>query len=131
VWHPFIGSGRRGGGRQGSDGDGGALSRWWPITEGEAKRRRHRLREGKGGGGRAASGGRRGKEEEAEWCPVEGGERRRRLSGIQSRAEEVAEGARRRAARPSDGARALGAGGRRRGRWARPGGLGPCWLGGN
>jgi hypothetical protein len=46
VLHPFIGSGRRGGGRPGSIGGGGALSRWWLVTEGEAKRRRHRLREG-------------------------------------------------------------------------------------
>jgi hypothetical protein len=63
VLRPFIGSGRQGGGRQGSDGSGGALSRWWPATEGEAKRRRRRLREGKGGGrvttGPMRGGGRR------------------------------------------------------------------------
>jgi hypothetical protein len=40
VLRPFIGSGRWGGGRLGSDGSGGALSRWWPVTKGEAKRRR-------------------------------------------------------------------------------------------
>jgi hypothetical protein len=40
----------------GGDGGDGALSRWWPVTEGEVKRRRHRLREGKGGGARAVSG---------------------------------------------------------------------------
>jgi hypothetical protein len=56
VLCPFIGSGRQGGGQPGSDGDGGALSRWWSVTEGEAKRRRHLLREGKGGGGRETSG---------------------------------------------------------------------------
>jgi hypothetical protein len=33
VLCPFIGSGRREGGRPGSDGGGGALSRWWPVTE--------------------------------------------------------------------------------------------------
>jgi hypothetical protein len=43
-----------------------------------------------------ASYGRGGKEEVA---PVEGGERRRRTSDIRSCAEEVAEGARRQAAR--------------------------------
>jgi hypothetical protein len=48
------------------------------------------------GGGRL----RRGGEEEA--APIEGGERRRRPRDIQSRAEEVAEGARRRAARPAE-----------------------------
>jgi hypothetical protein len=48
---PFIGSRRRRGGRLGSDGGGGALSRWWPVMEGKAKRRRCRLMEGKGGGG--------------------------------------------------------------------------------
>jgi hypothetical protein len=37
VLRPFIGSARRGGGWPGSDGGGGALSRWWPVTEG----RRH------------------------------------------------------------------------------------------
>jgi hypothetical protein len=34
--------------------------------------------------------------------PIEGGERRRRLSGVRSRAEEVVEGVRRRAARPTE-----------------------------
>jgi hypothetical protein len=56
VLCPFIGSGKQGGGRSGSDGGGVALSRWWPVTEGEAKRRRRRLREGKRGGGRVTSG---------------------------------------------------------------------------
>jgi hypothetical protein len=57
VLRPFIGSGWQGGGRLGSDGSGGVLSRWWPVTEGEAKRRRRWLREGKGGGrGRETSG---------------------------------------------------------------------------
>jgi hypothetical protein len=56
VLRPFIGSGRRGGGRPGSDGGGGLLSRWWPVMDGEAKRRRRRLREGKGGGGQETSG---------------------------------------------------------------------------
>jgi hypothetical protein len=55
VLHPFVGSGRRGGGRLGSDGGGGALSKWWPVMEWEAKRR-CRLMEGKGGGGRVTSG---------------------------------------------------------------------------
>jgi hypothetical protein len=41
-----------------------------------------RLREGKGGGGQAASGGGKGKEEEAEQHSVEGGERKRRPSGV-------------------------------------------------
>jgi hypothetical protein len=74
VLRPFIGAGRRGGGRPGSDGGGGAFS----------------------------SGGRlwRGGEEEA--APIEGGERRRRPRGIRPRAEEVARGSRRRAARPSE-----------------------------
>jgi hypothetical protein len=49
-----------------------------------------------------------GGEEEA--VPVEGGERRRRLSGVRSRAEEVARGARR---RQTGCMTALGAGGRR------------------
>jgi hypothetical protein len=54
---------------------------------------------------------RRGGKEEA--VPVEEGETRR-PSSIQSHPEVVAGGARRRAARrPSDGARASGAGGRR------------------
>jgi hypothetical protein len=57
VLRPFIGPGRRGGGGLGSDGGGGALSRWWPITEGEAKRRWHQLREGKGGGGGRGTSG--------------------------------------------------------------------------
>jgi hypothetical protein len=35
---PFIGSERRGGGWLGSDGSGGALSNWWPVMEGEARR---------------------------------------------------------------------------------------------
>jgi hypothetical protein len=48
------------------------------------------------GGGRL----RRGGEEEA--VPIEGGERRRRPRDIQSRAEEVAGGARRHAARPAE-----------------------------
>jgi hypothetical protein len=34
---PFIRPERRGGGRLGSDGGGGALSKWWPIMEGEAR----------------------------------------------------------------------------------------------
>jgi hypothetical protein len=51
VWHPFIGSGRLGGGQLSSDGGGGVLSRWWPVTEGEVKSWWCRLREGKGGGG--------------------------------------------------------------------------------
>jgi hypothetical protein len=46
VLCPFIGSGRRGGGRAGSDGGSGALSRWWSVTEGEAKRRQHGLTSG-------------------------------------------------------------------------------------
>jgi hypothetical protein len=37
VLRSFIGSGRRGGGRSGSDGGGGALSRWWPVTEGRRR----------------------------------------------------------------------------------------------
>jgi hypothetical protein len=57
VLRPFIGSGRRGDGRPGSDGGGGALSGWWPVMEGEVKRRQRQLREGKqGGGGRETSG---------------------------------------------------------------------------
>jgi hypothetical protein len=44
-----------------------------------------------------ASYGRGGEEEEA---PVEGGERRRRPSGVRSHVEEVAGGARWRVARP-------------------------------
>jgi hypothetical protein len=56
LLRPFIGSRRRGGGRLGCDGGGGALSRWWPVTEGEARRSQRRLREGKGGGGRVTSG---------------------------------------------------------------------------
>jgi hypothetical protein len=88
VLRPFIGSGRRGGGRLGSDGSGGALSRWWPITEGEAKRRRRRrLREGKGGGGRVTSGPMRRR-----WPEAHGDARR---------------------GRPSDGAKASVAAGRR------------------
>jgi hypothetical protein len=78
VLRPFIGSGRRGGGRPGSDGGGDALS----------------------------SGGcwlRRGGEEEV--TPIEGGERRRRPRGIWSRVEEVAGGTQWRAARPSEGRR--------------------------
>jgi hypothetical protein len=39
VWHPFIGSGRWGGGWPGSDGGRSALSRWWPVILREAKRR--------------------------------------------------------------------------------------------
>jgi hypothetical protein len=34
---PFIGSERQGGGRPGSDGGGGALSKWWPVMEGKAR----------------------------------------------------------------------------------------------
>jgi hypothetical protein len=34
---PFIGPERWGGGRPGSDGGGGALSKWWPVMEGEAR----------------------------------------------------------------------------------------------
>jgi hypothetical protein len=37
VLRPFIGSGMRGGGRPGSDGGDGALSRWWPVTEGRRR----------------------------------------------------------------------------------------------
>jgi hypothetical protein len=74
VLRPFIRSGRRGGGRPGSDGGGGALS----------------------SGGRLRKGG----EEEA--LPIEGGERRRRLRGIRSHAEEVAGGTRWHATRPSE-----------------------------
>jgi hypothetical protein len=37
VLSPFIGSGRRGGGRPGCDGSGGALSRWWPVREGRRR----------------------------------------------------------------------------------------------
>jgi hypothetical protein len=74
VLRPFIGSGRHGGGRPGSDGGGGAFS----------------------SGGRL----RRGGEEEA--VPIEGGERRRRPRGIRSRVEEEAEGAWRHVARPSE-----------------------------
>jgi hypothetical protein len=66
-----------------------------------------------------------GGEEEA--VPVKGGERRR-LSGVRSRAEEVAGGARR---RRTGCMTASGAGGRRRGRWAGPSRLGWCRLGGN
>jgi hypothetical protein len=33
----FIGLERRGGGRPGSDGGGGALSKWWPVMEVEAR----------------------------------------------------------------------------------------------
>jgi hypothetical protein len=105
VLHSFIGLGRRGGGRLGSDGDGGALSRWWPVTEGETKRRWRQLRERKGGGGRAASGPVRRR-----WPKAHGGAWR---------------------GRPSDDARASGAEGRRRGRWAGLGRLGPCRPGGN
>jgi hypothetical protein len=86
----------------------------------------------------------RGGEEEA--VPVEGGERMRRPSSIRLREEKRGGGrassgpVRRRwpevhgsvqRDRPSDGARASGAGGRRRGRWAGPGGLGLCRPGGN
>jgi hypothetical protein len=74
VLHPFIGSGRQGGGRPGSDGGGGAFS----------------------SGGRL----RRGGEEEA--MPIEGVERRSTPRGIRSRAEEEAGGARRHVARPSE-----------------------------
>jgi hypothetical protein len=87
VLRPFIGSGRQGGGQLGSDGGGGAFSRWWPVTEGEAKGRQRRLREGKGGGGQVTS------------------------APVQKRWPEVHGGARR--GWPSDGARASGAGGRR------------------
>jgi hypothetical protein len=34
---PFIGPERWGGGRPGSDGGGGALSKWWPVMEVEAR----------------------------------------------------------------------------------------------
>jgi hypothetical protein len=34
---PFIGSERQGDGRPGSDGGGGALSKWWPVMEGKAR----------------------------------------------------------------------------------------------
>jgi hypothetical protein len=83
VSHPFIGSGRQGGGQLGSDGGSGALSRWWLVTEREAKRRRRRLREGKGGGGRVTSSPARRR-----WPEAHGGARH---------------------GRPSDGARASGA----------------------
>jgi hypothetical protein len=43
---------------------------------------------------------RRGREEEV--APIEGGEKRRRLRDIRSHAEEVAGGARQRAARPAE-----------------------------
>jgi hypothetical protein len=33
VLVPFIGTERRGRGQLGSDGSGGALSKWWPIME--------------------------------------------------------------------------------------------------
>jgi hypothetical protein len=75
VLHPFIGSGRRGGGRLGSDGSGGALSRWWPVMEGETNRRQRWLREGKGGGGRVTSDPVRRR-----WSEAQGGARRGRLS---------------------------------------------------
>jgi hypothetical protein len=58
VLHPFIGSGRRGGGRPGSDCGGGSFS----------------------SGGRLRRGG------EEEVAPIEGVERRRRSRGIRSRA---------------------------------------------
>jgi hypothetical protein len=34
---PFIGPERWGGGRPGSDGGGGALSKWWSVMEGEVR----------------------------------------------------------------------------------------------
>jgi hypothetical protein len=34
---PFIGPERRGGGRPGSDGGSGALSKWWPVMDGEVR----------------------------------------------------------------------------------------------
>jgi hypothetical protein len=37
VLRRFIGSRWRGGVRLGSDGGGGALSRWWPVTEGRRR----------------------------------------------------------------------------------------------
>jgi hypothetical protein len=58
------------------------------------------------GGGRLRRGG------EEEVAPIEGGERRRRLGDIRSRAEEVVRGAR--CGRPSGGVRVSEAGGRRR-----------------
>jgi hypothetical protein len=76
VLRPFIGSGRRGGGRSGSDGGRGALSRWWSVTEGEAKRRRRRLRDGKGGGGGRETSG----PVQRMWPEAHGGARRSRLS---------------------------------------------------
>jgi hypothetical protein len=87
VLRHFIGSSWRGGGRPGSDGDGGVLSRWWPVIEGEAKRRRCRLRWGRGGGGRETSG------------------------PMRRRWPEAHDGARR--GQPSDDARVSEAGGRR------------------
>jgi hypothetical protein len=88
VLCPFIGSGRWGGGRPGSGGGGGALSRWWPVMEGEVKRRRHRLREGKGGGGGRETSG----PVKRRWSEAHGGARH---------------------GRPSDSARVSEAGGRR------------------
>jgi hypothetical protein len=45
---PFIGSERRGGGRPGSDGGGGALSKWWPVMEREARGWRRVMRGNEG-----------------------------------------------------------------------------------
>jgi hypothetical protein len=37
VVAPFIGMERQGGGQPGSDDGGAALSKWWPVMEGEAR----------------------------------------------------------------------------------------------
>jgi hypothetical protein len=42
---PFYRVGEAGRWPAGCDGGGGVLSRWWPVTEGEAKRRRRRPRD--------------------------------------------------------------------------------------
>jgi hypothetical protein len=45
---PFRGPERRGGGRPGSDGGGGPLSKWWPVMEGEARGWRRVMRGNEG-----------------------------------------------------------------------------------
>jgi hypothetical protein len=45
---PFIGPERQGGGRPGSDGGGGPLSKWWPVMEGEARGWRRVMRGNEG-----------------------------------------------------------------------------------
>jgi hypothetical protein len=80
--------------------------RWERVVEVAARVLHPFIGSGRRGGGPPCSdgsgGGRlwRGGEEEA--APIEGGERRRRPRDIWSRAEDVAKGARRRAARSAE-----------------------------